>query len=283
MRLCKSLFTFVISVCSIMLLCSLCTSVKGATPGVTALQNNKTYKSYDLNGDRKKDSIQLKTYTSNYRTVASFYVNGKKVYTLPKTDCYTAGYRIITLKNGKHFIYACTEGPNSGISQHMVLQYKGSKMNKIINFTSLMKLYQGASYINWYPNDGITVSGNTIKVNFTSMNWTLGARSFTFTYKYSGGTLKRASYGGNITSYMPTKYVAAKKFAVYKKVDSSSKAFYVFKGNKVTVSKYHLKNGKLWLQIKNSRGKTGWIKSLAYNSVKGMSRSPLFTNAFYSN
>lgn len=280
----KSLFIISIAACIVLSPVLSFNQVQAATTGIKPMQNNKTYKSHDLNGDKRKDSIQLKTSKSGYQLVASFYVNGKKVYTLPKDDCEFVGYSIITLKNGKHFIYAFTQGADAGISQYMILQYKGNKMSKVVNFTTLMKAYQGASYINnWSSPNSITVSGNNIKVVFTSMNWTIGAKNFIFTYKYSGGTLKRASYGGNIVSYTKDPYIAAKKFAVYRKVGTSAKAFTVSKGQKVKVGKYYLKNGKLWLQVKNSSGKTGWIKSLTYKAAKGYGRSPLFTNAYYAN
>ena len=71
-----------------------------ASSGVIALRNNRVYRTYDLDGNRRKDSIMLKTTGKRYNLSASFYVNGKKVYSLPKKDCYSARYRMITLKMG---------------------------------------------------------------------------------------------------------------------------------------------------------------------------------------
>lgn len=252
------------------------TPVKAAVPGVTALQTNKTYKSYDLDGDGKKDSIQMKTYWSGYSLRASIYVNGKNVYSMPKNYWESAGIRMITLGNGKNFIYTYMEG--SSMSCDWILQYKSKKMSKVVDINNLMKKYQSKSYVSWYPSNGIKVSGNTMSVKVESMNWTIAGTSFIFQYKYKDGTLKRVSYSGAIENSRV--YIVDKKFPVYKKAGSSLVSFTANYGQKVTANKYYLKDGKMWIKLTNSAGKSGWIKALTTGG--GKSRSPLFSNAFYA-
>ncbi|MDO5391240.1 MAG: hypothetical protein Q4F24_09160 [Eubacteriales bacterium] len=253
------------------------TPVKAATSGVTTLQTNKTYQSYDLDGDGKKDSIQMRTSQSGYKMLASVYVNGKKVYNMPNNHWWqSAGIKMITLGNGKNFVYAWMEGES--MSCDRILQYKNKKMSTVVDINNLMKKYQSKSYVSWYPSNGIKVSGNTMSVKVSSMNWTIAGASFIFQYKYKDGTLKRVSYSGVIEN--SGVYIVDKKFPVYKKAGSSLVSFTANYGQKVTANKYYLKDGKMWIKLTNSAGKSGWIKALTTGG--GKSRSPLFSNAFYA-
>lgn len=251
-----------------------------AAAGVSEnLRNDRVYK-YDLDGNRKTDRIVLKTRRSGYNISGVFYVNEKKVYSLPKTDCEYVGYRIITLANGKRFIYAWTEGPNPGISSDRILQYHKGKMKTVCILTNLMKNYQGASYVSWYPNDAITVSGNSIKVRLVSMNWTTGAMEYIIPYKYKNGTLVRSSYSGYFSKSRTFK--VSKQFSTYKKPGSRSRAFVVKKLENVIIDKYYIKKGKLYLQVRRSNGQTGWLNAYT-DKQKGRVRSPIFYDGYYSN
>lgn len=87
----------------------------------------------------------------------------------------------------------------------------------------------------------------------------------------------------NLTGTVSSKgyFKVAKKFPVYKSYKSLSTAFTVKPGDKVYVKKYYLKNRwEFWLEVKTSSGKKGWIRGVTYQ--KGASRSPLFSNAYYS-
>lgn len=162
MILCALLLCSGFHVCSVV-------EVKADSAGITGfLKNNKTYK-YDLNGNKKKEKIKLRVTKRNYYINVSFYINGKKVWTMSEKEQWEyVGYKIIKLSNGKRFIYFFAEGPNPGISSHRILQYKKGRMKTVANITDLFKKYQGASMISWYPasENGITVSGKEIKVYF---------------------------------------------------------------------------------------------------------------------
>ena len=195
------------------------------------------------------------------------------------------GYKIIKLSNGKRFIYFFAEGPNPGISSHRILQYKKGRMKTVANITDLIKKYQGASMISWYPasENGITVSGKEIKVYFASMNFTTSTMNYIVSYKYKNGTLVRSHNFGKFSKGSSSKvFTVAKSFNTYRKVGSSSKAFRTKKGENVTIDRYYLRKGKLYIRIRRSNGQKGWIKCLTY-SHKGQGKSPLFTNAHYVN
>ena len=260
--------------------------VKADSAGITGfLKNNKTYK-YDLNGDKKKEKIKLRVTKRNYYINASFYINGKKVWTMSEKEQWEyVGYKIIKLSNGKRFIYFFAEGPNSGISSHRILQYKKGRMKTVANITDLFKKYQGASMISWYPasENGITVSEKEIKVYFASMNFTTSTMNYIVSYKYKNGTLVRSHNFGKFSKGSSSKvFTVAKSFNTYRKVGSSSKAFRTKKGENVTIDRYYLRKGKLYIRIRRRNGQKGWIKCLTY-SHKGQGKSPLFTNAHYVN
>lgn len=250
-----------------------------ASPGVIALRNNRVYRTYDLDGNRRKDSIMLKTTGKRYNLSASFYVNGKKVYSLPKKDCYSAGYRMITLKNGKHFIYAWTEGANPLVSSHRLLQYSKGKMKTVCILGNFIRDYQSGCYLEWYENPAITVSGNSIRVKLHSMNWTTGGITFVINMSYKNGTLVRSGYSGNLTRSESCR--VSKDFYTYKSPGSRSKAFKVRKGENVVIKKYYVKQEKLYFQVRRANGQTGWIKAFT-RKQSGPGRSPIFSNRFYA-
>lgn len=260
------------------------TPVFSATAGISGfLRNNRSYTNYDLDGDGKKDKILLKESKQNgYKFTAYFMVNGKRVYTLANksSDYENAFYQIITLQNGKRFIYAGLEGPNSGISKNKILVYKNGKMKLVTNITDLMKNYQGASFISNYPEKGIQIKGNDIIIKYMSMNRTTGYRKFIITLKYKNGNLVR-SYSGDL-EYENKCYHAKKNIKTYEKPGSEKVSYTLKAGEGSYIEKYYLKGGKLYLRVRDTRGRIGWIKGLTRTQTKGLSGSPLFVEGWYA-
>lgn len=258
-------------------------AVKASASGVSGwLKAGTAYKLYDLDGGGKKDTIKIKTsISSDGYAKANLYINGKKVYTVKKiipysnySDC--ARIRIITLKNETNYIYFSVD--NDSVSRDFLLQYKNKKISEISDFSSIMNKYSNTSYLSWYPNTPITVSGNVVYFNVSSMNWTVGNATFQLKYKYSNGTLKRVSSYGKISGGNAS-FVAAQGFSTYSSIGSNSIAFTVRTNETVTIQSFRIKSGKLWLCVRNSSGKTGWIKSL---TKQGAGKSLLFSNAWYA-
>ena len=258
---------------SMFLLCILTFSLripsKAATPGVTKLNRNKTYTGYDLDSNGKKERL---LYKEN-----AIYVNGRKVYSLNgyETDC-----RLLTLRNGKRFLYVFAGEDGSPYSSYKILRYRSGKMYVAADLSGLMKNYHNSSVIMWAGNTGVWVADNTVRVFISEMNWTVGSKVFAIEYTYSNGTLKRKGYGGNIIGKNEYLYTA-KAFSTYKTPGSKTKAFTLKSGAKVSVTGYYLKNNVLYLKLKNVQGKSGWIKALTRRQ-SGPGRSPLVWNAYYA-
>ena len=260
---------------SVFLLCILTLGFRipseAATPGVMKLSRNRTYTGYDLDSNGKKERLLY-----NGRAV---YVNGKRVYTLNgyDTDC-----RLITLKNGRRFLYVFAGEDGSPYSSYKILRYRGGKISVVADLSGLMKNYHNSSVIMWSGrNRGIWVSGNTVRVFISEMNWTVGSKVFVLEYTYQGGTLKRKGYSGSLVGSTYQYLYTSKKITTYKGPGSRTKAFTLKSGAKVTVTGYYLKNNVLYLKLKNTQGKSGWIKALT-RKQSGPGRSPLFRNAYYA-
>ncbi len=246
-----------------------CISSRAAEPGVTKLYRNRTYSNYDLDGNGKNEKIVYKR--------SAVYVNGKKIYSLKgyETDC-----RIITLKNGKQFLYVFAGEDGSPKSTYKILRYRKGKATVVADLSGLMKNYHNSSAIMWAWNTGVWVSDNTVRVFISEMNWTVGSKVFVIEYSYKNGTLKRKSNSGSVIDRYGYLY-AAKSFSTYKSAGSKKKAFTVKKGEKISVTGYTLKSNVLYLKLRNTQGKSGWIKALTRRQ-SGPGRSPLFWNAYYA-
>lgn len=95
-------------------------TVQAANPTVVTLRTNKTYTSYDITGDKKKDKILVKIKkNSRYDYYDSLYVNinGKTLYQFTDEFFYAGEYenvdiKIYTLKNGVPFLYLAAYADN---------------------------------------------------------------------------------------------------------------------------------------------------------------------------
>lgn len=248
-----------------------------AAAGVKILHANKTYKDYDFTGNKKRDSILLKQKKSGYNVYSYLYVNGKKMYTMPKGEWESSWMYAITLSNGRTYLILCEEGANPGISDYRLVQYKKGKVASVASFNTAMKNFAGGQYISYNPEKNVVVSGNTVKITMSEMTWTFGGIEMTYIFKYKNGSLVRSSSIG--TASGRSSYVVAKPFSAYTSISSNKKSFSVRQGDRITLTNYYLKNGNLWFKVKNSAGKSGWIKGLKKQNA---GRSPLFTNGWYA-
>lgn len=247
--------------------------VHAAEAGIVALQPDKTYKSYDLDGDNKPDIIKLKT-IKKYDNIdrIRIKINGKVVYKKSFDLSNWVGIHIITLQNGKKYLYLGSEYGGAQ-AYDTVMQYRQGKMQEVVNFQEMKELKDamGWSYIS---GSAISVVDNSVKVKMKMMNWSVGDTTMDLSFQYKNGKLQMKKKG----QMEKKRYKVAKKFPLYKAAGKKAKAFTAKKGEWLTTEKYCIKKGKLYLQFSTDTGKKGWIKSIA-NPRTG--QSPLFTNAYY--
>ncbi|MCD7735843.1 MAG: hypothetical protein LUI07_02580, partial [Lachnospiraceae bacterium] len=175
------------------LLCSL------FSPGADAkaasnrtLSTGRTYTAYDVTGDGKADTIRLTKggYTSyDMYTSLTVTVNGSTAYTYKDAYYYGFSVKLLTLNNGKVFLFITGWGDNDDGSAHL-LQYKNStkKFKKIADFGTMFYKY------GFHVNSNVqSVSGNKIVIRTNLMSYSLAGVSFDMTFSYKSGSLTPAS------------------------------------------------------------------------------------------
>ncbi|MBS7008126.1 hypothetical protein [Anaerostipes sp.] len=237
--------------------------VSAKNPKEVTLKPGKTYKKYDITGDKKKDKILIKlTSHKNNPSIkmkTAVYVNGRKVYS-KKGYSYGITAKIYTLKNKKPFLYLNSWADNGDGPVNALFRYKSKKLKKVINFQTLF----GSKYGTYGTHPGgsvVKVKGNTVTARFDLMSWTIGPSSYEYQYKYKKGTLKRTSSAGKVyTSLNSSTATAKKNIKVYRTAKISSSFTVLKKGQKVQFIKSYVKGKHHFLKIRMSNKKTGWIK-----------------------
>lgn len=239
-----------------------------ANPQIVKLRTNKTYKSYDITGDKKKDTIKVKIHKNSrydYYDSLTVTVNGKNAYSFKNQFFYAGPYDnvdiiLYTLKNGKPFLYLYAQADNGDGPVCGVFQYKSGKLKEIINFQTFFK-----DYGIHQSGEVVTINGNSITVRYYVMSFALGPCYVTYNYLYKNGTLCRTSNTANfekIYSYgkITNTFISNKMITAYTSVSAKRKAFTMKKGAIVQVDKCYC-NGKSFLIRVKYKGKYGWIKA----------------------
>ena len=256
--------------------------VSAKNPKEVTLKPGKTYKKYDITGDKKKDKITVKLSSDkknpSVKMKTAVYVNGKKVYS-KKGYCYGATAKIYTLKNKKPFLYLYSWADNGDGPVNALFQYKSKKLKKVINFQTLF----GSKYGTYGTHPGgsvVKVKGNTVTASFDLMSWTIGFSSYEYQYKYKKGTLRRTSSTGKVITSLPNNSATAKKnIKVYKTAKIRSSYSVLKRGQKVQFIKAYVKGKNHFLKIRMSNKKTGWIKGqMKYSDFE----SRMFQEVFWA-
>lgn len=240
--------------------------VCAANPSLVSLKAGQTY-TYDATGNRKNNTIRYTlsgTNNSWYRHKnAVIYIDGKKAWSLTdytKSGVYSLEVSLITLANKKVFFWIAGEIDNGDDPIAGIFQYKNGKLKKVVNLNTPLKKFG-----NHLSFDILSVKKNTITVKNSSMSYALSYLAAAFTYTWKGGKLQLNKTGTVLATrltFLKSKYFTVnKKIPVYKKAGGSAKAFTLNKNQKVSVSKIYTTGKNMYLKIKTSKGKTGWIKS----------------------
>ncbi|MEY8460021.1 hypothetical protein AALA69_02675 [Eggerthellaceae bacterium 24-137] len=223
---------------------------KGAQ--VTSMQLNRNYQC-DITGDKKADTVRI-TFDDYAVRVK---VNGKTAYTKKNLGPDFMEAKIITLKNGKSFLYYTTGGASNDYNQ--LLKYSSGKMKSVIGSNKLFP-----SKVATHPSFTISkVSGNTVFVDAWGMLYSTSATQATFKYVYKNGTLKRASNTTAVKSVSGKKTLkAARSMKAYTSAKCTKGKFTIKKGQKVAFKKIYTNGKTVSFQVK-AGGKTGWIKAIS--------------------
>lgn len=254
-------------------------------PGYARLNTGVIYRNVDVTGDRKADTFSIQRYINSVtkqNTGILIKINGRAVYQFKGKhyEKLTAG--LLTLKNGKPFVYLYAQSSNGDGPVCGVFQYRSGRFDKIIDFQTLMGQYgiHESGRVRSY-----SASKSTITTRFSLMSWSLGNVEIDYRYVYKNGTLKRASTVGSIRRNGSTTAAARtlnvnRTLYAYKKPGSKTRAYVLKRGNKVILTgRCWLNGGQLYFEVSRN-GVKGWLK--AYTSQPRTTNRRPFSNVTYA-
>ena len=233
MKTIKRSFLFCMLTCLMILVIP--TTARAATASLTTLKNNKTYSSYDVTRDGKKDKIkivQTKSYATSGTTARKVYVNGK--YRFTAEGC--KGCTIYVFRSGTKSVILSEFIYGDGGSDFYAYQYSGGKFKKktlgpnTLFYTeakrsgSYLKLVSVPKHTGWMLS-----FSNYAPVPFEVVD----------TYKMSNGLLVKTSTYASVTG--KTSYYAKSTFTTGKTPASvgQKNGPTVKAGSKVTLKSFY--------------------------------------------
>lgn len=253
---------------------------KSKNPARVTLKVGKTYTKYDLTGDGKADKIKITGKKSDdiYEKVA-VSVNGKKTVFRGDWMVWKVKLQILTLKNGKCYLWVKGYGDDGDDPWEALYQYKKGKLVKSVDFKTYTNRYAFHS-----STDVIGISGNTITVKHDIMSSPLANMQCVYKYSYKKGALRRTSATGKITmvgyDYEKTgkSGTLRRKRTLYSTAMGKKKVTVLPAGTKAKAIRIYMDKKNIRVQLKASNGKTGWVRC----SKKFEDKSLLFQESFYA-
>lgn len=243
--------------------------------GMVFLEDNKLYK-YDLNGDDNVDEIKCKyTNTDEGQFIMKLYINSKLCLTR-KSDIDFVFAEVCDLDKEDNFLdlFTYVAGPSDCTFDASFYRYNGKTLDSKVAFTP-KDIFDKNTDDRRYRLEKLAGNGKFYISNRTFCD-AIGTFNYYRPFQLKDNAIievsvKTYDLGEYETTY---KYKAAKSFKAYEKAGSKKVVYTVKKGDKVTFDKMYIaKSGKAYLRMKNSKGKTGWIKSDQMN---------LFDNAIFA-
>ena len=232
------------------------------------LSLNKTYTSYDVTGDRKRDRIRIAADKSyGYFTRIRVIINGKTLLTKQNFDMRpnSVRTRICKLDNGKTFLLLEAMGDSMCEQTACLYQYNRGRLQTMINFRSLLS----STYFYKTYFDVKRVSGNTITFLAGGIAYNSGMITWDMNYSYANGKFRRTSSTSRMLSggYNNT-YTVARRFQSYKTAGSTQKAFAPRIGERVKMTHICVRNKVPYFRVVDNRGRVGWMKGASESLYK---------------
>lgn len=228
------------------------------------LKFNKEYSQYDVTGDGKPDKVKCtvvsddERYDDSSRTMQVF-INGKVAFKQKRDSGPGWGVDLIKLENGKVFFeIGSSVGSDDGID-HQLYIYKGNKLKSVYDFQKYFY-----NYADYHIVHIVKISGNKLKLEVYSQFYTTAGVRYNMSISYKDGVFKRTSNTFTLDykkMNRKNKWTVARKIKVYKKAGSKKVAYTLKKKDVVKINKVILKKNKVYMQVKKSNGKTGYIRA----------------------
>lgn len=241
----------------------------------------KTYSTYDVTGDGKWDTMKWIVISDENGDTLQITVNDEVVYAYTNEDCNGWKLGLIRLDNGKTVFDISSMSSNDYVVIHKLFEYSNESLKVIYDMQKA-----GARYAYRYDETVDKVKGNMIYVNASGQFYTTGKLNYKMRLKYAGGKIKRMSNSASCTGYDPfayhkfygdhKKWTVNKKIKVYKQIGKKKTAYTLKNGNIITITKIIFDGKKVWFQVKNQKGKKGYIPA-----AKKHPKKDYFKEAFF--
>jgi hypothetical protein len=242
-----------------------------AASNVVSLTIGKTYKTA-LTGT-KKHTVKFTYNRDSYKnvTATNLYIDGKKVRTWKGMD-FTSAY-LCKVASGRTLLYVHGEGPSDDTVFIKVYEYKSS-LKELGDLTKLTR----TGFSNRVGYGMLQSAGsNKITVRWVVQPYSVGNNEITVSYTVGTSKISRIGTKYRLMSYSESagkvvpithKWTATRSLTTYTKMGGTTVSFKIAAGEKVTINYISGKNGQTYLLVKNSKGKTGWLKDPSKFSLK---------------
>ena len=241
------------------------TSALAANPTVVTLKPGKTYKSYDITGDKKPDTIRIikeevmyDDWENSMPEGLRIFVNGRQAYVLDEIYFYL-DIKLFTLENGVPYLYIDVTGDDYWVAESGLFRYQNGALKKSIDFHKVARkcgVGQRAD-VRW-------IKGNTLTVDYFVNAFSFATSKVRYYYRYSNGSLKQTSQIGTFQSInfksAPRSLTTRIKLTAYKSQTSGQKAFTIPAGKSIRIDKCYWNKNYMRFRVRYN-GRYGWVKA----------------------
>ena len=200
----------------------------------------------------------------------NLYVDGEKVKTI--RQCAYSWNVFLCRISPKRTLLCVEDSKDNDYNGCMkILEYKNHQMTELADLAEMTRNTYGETdklLTSWARCDLRSVKANKLVVRWTDTGAAVGIFYVDIPYKISAQGISRGGSGAYAlkkTTWIKTKWTANRSITTYTAAGGKRVSFKVRSGEKVTGVKMTRKNGNMYFQIKNSRGKKGWFKDSNYS------------------
>ncbi len=247
-----------------------------AASKVKKLSVGKTYTT-GLTGSKKHQVKFTYTKDSEFsydREILNLYVDGKLVKRI-RECAYSWDVSLCRISSKRTLICVRDCSDNDYNDCLKILEYKNNQMTELADLASLTRNTYGETdkiLTGWARGDLLKVSGKKLVIRWMDTGAATGMFYVDISYKISGDEISRVgnTYALKNTkmTWIKTKWTANRNITTYTAAGGKKKSFLIRRGEKVTGIKMTRKNGNLYFQVKNARGKKGWFQDSTYSKGK---------------
>lgn len=243
--------------------------VQAANSKVVKLKENKTYH-YDLNGDKKKEEIEVKCLASGYNAKIQIYINGKKIFSR-KRNALGAVFYLIDLNTKDKYkeilIHAYSDSDTA--MDFFAFRYKGKNRKSILEGYSGFLLNSNTKQLRLARFSVLSNSGKNklyISADSPYTNGCFGSYFIKVPIIVKNGKLVVQRLSTYKTQDYTKKYVYElnSNMVLYTKASTNSKGVTCYSGSKFKALELkpvetNKDIGALYVKVKISSGKIGWL------------------------